>query len=144
MKEKLLSDAGTRTFLLVFETGDEVAGGLLEFAKRFKVKSGFFTGLGACERITLAFFDLEKREYQPIPIDEQVEVMSMVGNIALYEDAPKIHAHAVIGRRDGTSHGGHLHKAIVRPTLEIWLTESPRAIIRKMDESTNLPLIDLD
>ena len=98
----------------------------------------------AFERVTIAFFDLETKEYQHIPLDEQVEVMSLIGNIALYEGEPKIHAHVVLGKRDGTAHGGHLISAQVRPTLEVWLTESPQTITRKLDETTNLPLIDLE
>src|SRR5687767_11203819 len=124
MKSKLLQNENQRTFVIVFETGDEVINGLLEFAEQNQINSGFFTGLGAFERVTVAFYDLEKKEYQHIPINEQVEVMSLVGNIALYEGEPKLHTHVVLGKRDGTAHGGHLISADVRPTLEIWLTES--------------------
>lgn len=145
MKSKLLNDKqNEKTFVIVFETGDEAAGGLLEFAKQNKIQSGFFFGLGAFERATLAFFDLETKEYQHIPINEQVEVMSLVGNIALYQGEPRVHAHAVVGKRDGTAHGGHLISGQVRPTLEVWLTESAPGIARKLDAATNLPLIDLE
>ena len=143
MKTKLLQNEKQSTFVIVFETGDEIMSGLLEFAKQNQIKSGFFTGLGAFERVTVAFYDLEKKEYQHIPINEQVEVMSLVGNIALYEGEPKLHAHVVLGKRDGTAHGGHLISAQVRPTLEIWLIESPQIIERKMNGEVGLPLIVL-
>ena len=143
MKSKLLQNENQRTFVIVFETGDEVINGLLEFAKQNQINSGFFTGLGAFERVTVAFYDLEKKEYQHIPINEQTEVMSLVGNIVLYEGEPKLHAHVVVGKRDGTAHGGHLISARVRPTLEIWLTASPQIIERKMNEEVGLPLIVL-
>jgi hypothetical protein len=143
MKSKLLQNENQRTFVIVFETGDEVINGLLEFAKQNQINSGFFTGLGAFERVTVAFYDLEKKEYQHIPVNEQTEVMSLVGNIVLYEGEPKLHAHVVVGKRDGTAHGGHLISARVRPTLEIWLTASPQIIERKMNEEVGLPLIDL-
>lgn len=94
--------------------------------------------------MTLGFFDLEKRDYEKIPVNEQVEVMSLIGNIALYDGEPRIHAHIVVGKRDGTAHGGHLLSAHVRPTLEMFLTEQPQMIRRKLDEATSLPLIDLE
>ena len=138
-----LSDQGGRKFVLVFETGDEVAAGLLNFAHENNIKTAFFVGVGACQKVTLGFFDLEKKDYEKRAIDEQVEVMSIAGNIATYENEPKIHAHIVIGKRDSTAHGGHLIEAVVRPTLEIFVTESPLKLTRTLDVETNLPLIDI-
>ncbi|HTK39175.1 MAG TPA: PPC domain-containing DNA-binding protein [Pyrinomonadaceae bacterium] len=139
-----LSVQGGRKFVLVFETGDEVAAGLLNFARENDIKTAFFVGVGACQKVTLGFFDLEKKDYEKRAIDEQVEVMSIVGNIATYENEPKIHAHMVIGKRDSIAHGGHLIDAVVRPTLEVFVTESPVELVRALDVKTNLPLIDLN
>ena len=129
--------------MLVFATGDEIVSELLRFAKEQQLYAGHFTAIGACERATVAYFDLEKKDYEKIPIEEQVEVMSLVGNIAVHDAEPKIHAHIVIGKRDGSAHGGHLLEATVRPTLEVFLSEVPVTIERTIDPVTNLPLIDL-
>jgi len=144
MHSSILSEQGGRKFVLVFETGDEVAAGLLKFARENKIKTAFFVGVGACQKVTLGFFDPEKKEYEKRSVNEQVEVMSLIGNIAMYENEPKIHAHIVIGKRDSTAHGGHLIEAVVRPTLEIFVTVSPVKLIRTLNAETNLPLIDLD
>ena len=144
MKSKLIHDGDEKTFALVFDTGDEVVAELLSFAKERKLAASHFAGIGACERVTLGFFELERKDYKKIPIDEQVEVMSLVGNIALEESGqPKVHAHIVVGRRDGTAHGGHLLEAHVRPTLEVILVESPALLRRKMNPEVSLALIDL-
>jgi predicted DNA-binding protein with PD1-like motif len=143
VKSKLLHDGGEKTFVLVFDTGDEVVAGLLDFAKGHKLAASL-TAIGAFERVTLGFFDLERKDYKKIHIDEQVEVMSLIGNITLEEGGgPKVHAHVVVGRRDGTAHGGHLLEAHVRPTLEVILVESPARLRRKMNAEVGLPLIDL-
>ena len=64
------------------------------------------------------------KRYQDIPVNEQVEVLMLAGDIAWKEDGePVIHAHVVVGRQDGSTRGGHLKKAIVRPTLELVLEE---------------------
>jgi uncharacterized protein len=145
MKWKLLDDKpDRRAFVLVFDTHDDLLSELLRFANEQKVATAHFAAIGACERVTLGYFDLKKKDYDKIPIDEQVEVMSVSGNIASYEGEPKIHAHIVIGKRDGSAHGGHLLEAVVRPTLEMFLNEVPVMIRRSMDADTNLPLIDLD
>ena len=143
MKSKLLSDGDEKTFVVVFDTGDEVVAGLLDFAGEHRLAASL-TAIGAFERATLGFFESERKDYKRIPINEQVEVMSLVGNITLGEGGePKLHAHVVVGKADGTAHGGHLLEAHVRPTLEVILVQSPKPLRRKMNAEVGLPLIDL-
>lgn len=143
MKSKLLDDAGEKTFVLVFETGDQVAAGLTEFAKAEQLGAAHFTAIGAFQELTLGYFDWESKQYQKIPLREQVEVLSLAGNLALSDGSPKLHAHVVVGKRDGTAHGGHLIEAIVRPTLEVVLIESPKHLERRHDPKSGLALIRL-
>lgn len=143
MQTKLLHQDEERTFALVFETGDEVASGLLGFAKERSLRASHFSGIGAFSDITLGFFDWQKKDYQEIPLQEQVEVLSLLGDITLDKGEPKVHAHVVVGKADGTAHGGHLMTAHVRPTLEVVLIESPRHLERKTDEESGLALISL-
>ena len=145
MKEKLLhEESGQKTFAVVFDTGDEVASGLLAFAKEKGLAASHFKAIGAFSDVTFGFFDLSAKDYQKLAINEQVEVLSLIGNIALSNGEPKVHAHVVVGKADGTAHGGHLIEAHVRPTLEVFLVESPERLVRKIDDQTGLPLIDLD
>ena len=72
-----------------------------------------------------------------------MEVLALTGDISTYENEYKIHAHVVLGRSDGTAHGGHLMKAIVHPTLEIILNESPEYLKREMDKDSGIPLIKI-
>jgi uncharacterized protein len=135
--------AGTRTFVLVFSTGERVIEPLLAFARSHEIAAASLTGIGAFERATLGYFDMQKRDYTRIPIDEQVEVVSLVGNIARGDEGPKLHAHLVVAKQDGTAHGGHLLDGVVRPTLEVMLVETPAHLRRRMDPATGLALIDL-
>ena len=41
-------------------------------------------------------------------MSEQVEVLSLIGDVALKDGEPKVHAHVVVGRSDGSTRGGHL------------------------------------
>jgi hypothetical protein len=76
-------------------------------------------------------------------VPEQVEVLSLNGDIALDGAEPKVHAHTVLGRRDGSTVGGHLLEAHVRPTLEVILVESPGYLRKTCDRETGLALIDI-
>jgi len=142
MKSKLIQEhSGQKTFALIFETGDEVMSGLLDFARRERVAAASFQAIGALRSATLGYFDWERKEYRKIPVDEQVEVLSLLGDVALEDGEPKVHAHAVLGRSDGSTRGGHLVEAHVRPTLEVILVESPDHLRKEHDPETGLALI---
>jgi uncharacterized protein len=143
MQTKLLNDRGEKTFAIIFDKGDEVMAGLLDFARREGVSAAHFTAIGAFSSVMLGFFDRERKDYKKIPINEQVEVLALIGNIAISEDAPKIHMHVVVGRSDGTAHGGHLLEARVWPTLEVLIVEEPEHLRRTTDSETGLPLIHM-
>ena len=143
MRSKLLERNGGVTYVLVFDVGDEVMAGLAAFAKEQNLEASDFTALGAFSSALLGFFDVERKEYLEIPVEEQVEVLSLVGNITLDKGEPKVHAHAVLGLADGATRGGHLLEGRVRPTLELILTESPVQLRRRFDAETGLALIQL-
>jgi uncharacterized protein len=141
MRTKLLNETGERTYALVFETGDEPMSGLLEFAGEHGLTASRFTAIGAFSEAVLGYFDWTKKDYERIPVDDQVEVLALVGDIALDGAQPRVHAHVVLGMRDGSARGGHLLEARVRPTLEVILTESPGWLQRRHDPETGLALI---
>jgi predicted DNA-binding protein with PD1-like motif len=175
MRSKVLNAAPERTVALVFERGDEVMSALKQFAREHDLAASRLTGIGAFESATLGYFDWERRDYLRIPVDEQVEVLTMVGDITLdvvlgYFDPaareykkipvteqvevlsllgvitldgeqPKVHAHVVLGRRDGSTLGGHLLEARVRPTLEVIVVDSPSHLRREHDPVSGLALI---
>ena len=145
MQSKLLHESGgARTFALVLDSGDEAMACVGAFADEQDLDAADFTAIGAFSRAVVAFFDLARKEYQPIPIDQQVEVLSIVGHVTREPGGRNVHAHAVLGRRDGMAVGGHLLEGHVEPTLELVLTESPAHLRRRKDEETGLALIDLD
>jgi predicted DNA-binding protein with PD1-like motif len=135
---------GGETHVLVFDKGDEVMEGLTRFASERGITAGHFTAIGAFSDVTLGFLDPETKEYEPIAVDAQVEALSLVGDVSVEGGKPRIHAHVVVGKRDGSAHGGHLLEAHVWPTLEVVLTESPAHLQRRVDPDTGLPLIALD
>ena len=139
MKSKKLDSAT----ILIFDTGDEVVSTLTRFAKENHIAAAHFTAIGAFSDVGLGYFDLQKKDYLRNQINEQVEVVSLIGDIALDKGEPKVHAHVVIGKRSGAAMGGHLLEAHVRPTLELVLEESGERLKRKFDPESGLALIDL-
>ena len=143
MRSKLINTGELKTFALVLDDGDEVIRSLQDFAKENNLKASQFTGIGAFSRVTLGFFDFNKKDYLENEVNEQVELLSLIGDITLNKDKHQVHPHVVLGKRDGTDCGGHLLKAIVHPTLELIINESPGYLQREMNEETGLSLIKI-
>lgn len=145
MRTRILQESsGERVIAAVFETGDEVMPGLEKLAAEESLTGARITGIGAFSEVTLRYFDWERKEYRDIPINEQVEVASLVGDIGVGPAGePAIHIHLVVGRRDGTALAGHLGSALVRPTLELMISETPDHLRRRKDPESGLNLIRL-
>jgi uncharacterized protein len=131
----------SRTIAVVFAADEAVMPGLKRLAREQRLSGCHFTGIGAFAEVVLGYWDPQTMTYLENRISEQVEVLSLIGNVAQGDGEPRIHAHVIVGKRDGTAHGGHLMSAQVRPTLEIVLTESAGHLRRQIDPETQLPLL---
>lgn len=145
MQTRLLHEAhGKRTFAVVLQTGDEAMHCLLQLAEKERIGGAQVSAIGAFSEARLAYFDWEAKQYRPIPVKEQVEVASLTGDIAIGPDGkPSVHVHAVLGRQNGGALAGHLQEGLVRPTLEIIVTESPGHLCKAKDAASGLALIKL-
>ena len=134
---------GPRSWLVIFGKGDEVLSGLMAFVESEKISGGSIVAIGAMSSALFGWFDKDVRAYLNIPIDEQVECVSLNGDIGIAEGKRALHIHGAVARRDGTVHGGHLLRAIVWPTLEVFVTETAIELDKKKDPETTLELFDL-
>jgi predicted DNA-binding protein with PD1-like motif len=143
MRETLIHAAeGQKVWALILEQGEEAMACLKAFAARERLSAASFKAIGAFSEAELSFFDWESKRYEPIPVREQVEVASLTGDVALEPDGtPAVHVHAVLGRRDGSAVAGHLERGLVRPTLEIALSEAPAHLRKRKDPDSGLMLI---
>jgi predicted DNA-binding protein with PD1-like motif len=144
MRAKVLSAGTPRVIAVVFDTGEEPVAALTAFARDHGFHAASFSAIGAFQDATLGYFDWEKKDYERIEVREQVEVLSLLGDLAFEGENARVHAHVVLGRRDGTACGGHLLAAHVRPPLEVILTQAPGYMERVHDPVSGLALIRLD
>ena len=144
MHSKLVSRPGeTRMWFVVLERDERVKEQLLALVKQESIENASFVALGAFEKATIAYFDWEKKKYRPIPVDVQVEVITLVGDVAPDDKGkPSLHAHTVLGLPDGSTRGGHLMEGHVRPTLEITVTETPAHLVRHKHPDLGVALIE--
>lgn len=143
MRSKLVAE-NPRTFVVILDTGDEILSSLESVAQTQHLAASSFKAIGALSEVELGWFNWETKRYQTaVKLKEQVELLSLIGDIALKDGKPQIHAHLVVGRKDGTAHGGHLQSAIVRPTCEIVITESSQHLQKEIDPESGIALIRL-
>jgi predicted DNA-binding protein with PD1-like motif len=140
MRHRLLNNGDLKTYALILDTEDDVMKSIADFANQLSTSQ--FTAIGAFSEATLAFFNFETKDYNHLPVYEQTEVLAFNGNITLTEENEiQIHAHAVLGKADGSTTGGHVLAATVHPTLEIIVTETPVFLNRLHDAETGLQLL---
>jgi uncharacterized protein len=145
MKAKLVAaTAGERIHVVVLDSGEEAFATLTDIARKLSVPAASLTAIGAFEKATVGWFDLERRTYRKIEVQQQCEVLSAIGDVAVGDDGqPSLHLHVVLGLADGTTRGGHLLAATVRPTLEVVMTETPVLLRRTRRAELGIALIDL-
>lgn len=144
MRWKLINADPPVTYAVALETGDEAFKCLTDFIHEQEVEAASITAIGAFRRAVLGYFDWESKQYKKIPVDEQVEVLSLLGDVAVSAGEPTLHIHAVLGKSDGSVVGGHLQSAEVRPTLEVIVTQSPSYLRKAKDPETGLALLAID
>lgn len=125
------------------ESGEQIIDSLTRLAAAEGIGYATVTGLGAVRQATLAFFNVETREYETHELDEQLEVVSLVGNVSLHEGRPFLHVHASLGRRDLSMVGGHLMEGEAHSTVEVWMQREAAVVSRLPDEESGLTLLQL-
>ena len=143
MRSRLLqATGGQRVFSVVLSHGDEAMASLNDFVTSQGLGAASFTAIGAFSQAVLGYFDWERKTYERIQVGEQVEVASLIGDIALLDGKPVVHMHCVVALPDGETRGGHLLSAHVSPLLEVFVTADPVALEKKHDPATGLSLMD--
>lgn len=134
---------GAKSYALVLQRGDEVATALADFAQRERVVNAHFVAIGAVRDPEVGWFDMTRKQYKAMTRHEQMEVLTLSGDIALGENGkPVVHAHVTLGANDGSAWGGHLVSAIASPTLEVYVTTFPQPLHKKLEPDSGLQLID--
>lgn len=143
MKTKLLKDApGEKVYAVIFSKGDDAMSGLTDFAIKNHIGDAHFTAIGAVNGATLAWLDPAAKIYHRIPVTQQAEVVSLIGDMTTFNGKPIVHMHTVLAKSDGTTVGGHVFELDVNPTLEVIVTVNTVPLKRKPDELSGMKVID--
>jgi predicted DNA-binding protein with PD1-like motif len=145
MKSQLVAgEPGGQIRIVILDSGEEAFATLTRFANEASITAASVSAIGAFERATVGWFDFAARTYKKIEVNEQCEVLSAIGDVAVGDDGKaSLHIHIVLGLSDGSTRGGHLLAGTVRPTLEVVLTDVPARLRRKKRADLGIALIDI-
>jgi predicted DNA-binding protein with PD1-like motif len=142
---RVVTEGPQRTLVVVFDVDDEILAGLGGVAERERLSAASLTAVGGVRSATLGWYDVDAQDYVEIEVSEQAEVLSLLGDVALDPGGkPTVHVHTVLGLRNGSTRGGHLLEAKVRPTLEVVITETSGRLAKTYRPEFGLALIALN
>lgn len=128
-------------YVLRLEPEEEFISVIQNFCKENGVHSAWLEAVGSTKDLELAYFNLDKKDYDTSVFVEFLEVVNITGNIALQDNKPFCHAHGIFSRPDMSTVGGHVVRCVVSATLEVSLRVLEGEMNRKFDEETNLHLL---
>lgn len=130
-------------WVIVLKKGEKLIEKLKEFLEKENIKSGYLSGIGAVSSVELAHYNLQEKRYTTKKFDEPLEIVSLLGNVAMKEEEKIIHCHIAVGTNKMNLYGGHLIEASVAATCEIVFNEFEVPVNKKKDPNTGLNLITI-
>lgn len=132
---------GQNDFMLVFEPGDEVLSGVLEFARFYNVGSAQLSAIGALSNAVLGWYDPAMGAYKVNSIPVQSEMTSLTGNLTMFNGQPTVHIHVNVALDSGLVMGGHALELYVMPTVEMYVRIEPETLTKQVNPYTHIPVI---
>ena len=137
--KRILQDKNTYVFSL--KRGEELIEGIKEFCKEYRIEAAFFQAIGAVNEVELAWYDLGAKQYVATLFQENLEIVSLTGNVSKMDNNVVIHIHGVFSNKAMETKGGHVNKAMVSGACEITLWRFKGTINRVVNEDTGLNLM---
>ncbi len=140
-KNMQIITASKNTSVISLARGEELFASLLEWAANENVQGATFTGIGAADHLEIAYYNLSAKSFERQTIQQEVEIVSLTGNIGYLKKDRALHIHGVFSRRDLSTFGGHLFSARISGACELHITTLPHRLDRAYDETTGLNLL---
>jgi uncharacterized protein len=125
---------------LRFDKGEDVTASLAQYCKENNIIAAHFTTIGSAGEVVLSYYNLQTKQFEDHTIQEEIEIVSVIGNVSTMDANHIIHTHGVFSKKDLSTVGGHIKKLIVSATAEVFLTKLEGSLTRQHDPETGLNL----
>lgn len=140
----MLFDKKGSGFVIRLEQGDDILKSIKQFAEKEKVGAAFFEGIGSLYKARLGHYDFkDTRTYKYESFNEDLEILTLSGNVSTLNGHALPHAHVTLGRRDFSVIGGHLEEDSLANMVEVNLTILPGKLEKAKDIAVGLNLLQL-
>lgn len=130
-----------RTFMFGIQKGQDLLDSIEFFCHHNQIRCATITGIGAVEKATFGVYNQKSKKYNKINLNQELEILSLNGNISLFDDQPMVHAHIMFSDLKGKAYGGHLMAGTNVFSCELHIQElSGEEKVRKVEKTTQLPL----
>ena len=121
--------------------GNDLQEALNQLAKELNLTSGHISGIGAVNPAVIGFYNFETQVYERILLNDYHELVNLNGNISIRDGKPFVHAHVVVGNREGVAFGGHLLPGTIVVVAELTIEPYEGEPLRRhLEKDTGLPL----
>ena len=122
------------------DKGEEILEKIKEVAIRENIKLATVTALGATSDFTVGVFKTEEKKYYSNSFKGDFEIVSLTGSINTMNNEFYKHIHMSAGDEKGNVFGGHLNKAIVSATCEMFIHIIEGKVDRELNKDIGLNL----
>lgn len=122
------------------DKGEEILEKIKEVAIKENIKLATVTALGATNEFTVGVFKTEEKKYYSNSFQGDFEIVSLTGAINTMNDEFYTHIHMSAGDEKGNVFGGHLNKAIVSTTCEMFIHVIEGKVDRELSKDIGLNL----
>jgi uncharacterized protein len=139
----MFSKLGPGRFMIRLEKGDDILASIRGFAAAKKIGAALFEGIGSLNTARLGHYDFTTKNYKYEVFSEDLEILTLSGNVSTMDKLPLPHAHVTLGKRDFSVIGGHLDEGSKANMVEIGLSSLPGKLLKAKDEDVGLNLLQL-
>ncbi|MDP4007295.1 MAG: DNA-binding protein [bacterium] len=137
--KRILQD--NNTYVISLSRGEELIEEVKKFCEEYQIEAAFFHAIGATSEVELAWYDLGAKQYVTALFQENLEIVSLAGNVSKLGNDMVVHGHGVFSNKAMETKAGHVNKALISGACEIILTRLEGKIDRFFDEDTGLNLM---
>lgn len=131
-------------FVLRLEQSDDILTTLREFSNAQRLRACFFEGIGSLYKAVLGHYDFKgTKTYKNETFDEDLEILTLSGNVSTMNQQSLPHAHVTLGRRDFSVIGGHLEEGSLANMVEVRMNKLPGKLLKARDKDVGLNLLQL-
>ncbi len=126
------------------DKGEEILEELVKICEKEKIKLANVNALGAIREFTVGLFETQNKKYESTTYNGDFEIVSLTGNVTTKDGEIYIHIHLAAADKENKVYGGHLNKAIISATCEMFIDVIEGKVERTFDKEIGLNLFDFE